>query len=324
MIDEIEIQERVYALWHGPWIEKGDVALALLKPPYPGLSVGADGSLDLRGNVQVGLNDAQIDSLSYALRPHDEDNEIEARFTPFRESLDEALGHLQLIELAIATGYVQVGDINRMVRDRIVNLLWSAPAKQYSQAYAFVLLRSLAARVDVRLFDTVVTPTEPIEDGDIRFAAFLGELTTWFDFKELDDFLNMLDDYEPGGISSATLAKTVKAAKEFSPEQLHLLVGADAFLTKAATIFGPLGEAERPLYGGYLSYWIARFFGYELKGARYERIEWRVDWSKCLLADGLLSEEGRAVYSEAIEELKRTWEVTRQHIEAILATESLG
>jgi hypothetical protein len=281
-----ERKHRISFLNAGPWISKGKKAWREIgKKP--------------RRNVA-----AKEKQLKKLLKPH-----WERTFTRdqgiIRDSFDEALTIFQLYELAIETGYITVEDVvQNDAAQSLEKLLWSQGARQYLYHYNYSAVAYLAQRVGVDLgFKKMSLP--PIHEGtEGRFASFLSRHTAWYQDKMLDGWLGFLDDYfvvgdvdEPDKDILWEFLQSSKAGED--DEQLWAFVaGAERFVSQMATLAGSLSQAEKPGYGIFYAYWMAKLYGYDLNEDGFFRDTEQEDWSTVLLKSKRIGKHVAAIEKE--------------------------
>src|SRR5260370_26530416 len=147
----------------------------------------------------------------------------------------------------------------------------------------------LAQRVGVNLgFEEILRPS--IREGaEGRFASFLAQHTLWYEDPLLDGWLGFLDDYQVYRDEAKT-DKTVfwnflrTEQRQFENEAAlwAFVAGADRFVTRLADLAALLSEEEKPSYGLFYAYWLAKFYGYDRTDTEYVRDLVQVDWSAAL------------------------------------------
>jgi hypothetical protein len=276
MTDNEETRKRIEYLNEGPWIEKGQQAWTEIGKRPPGAPT----------SKAVTKKQEELKKL---LRPHWEE-EIYEDEGEIRDSFDEALTIFQLYELAIETGYIEVDDIRDQVSRELNDLLWSDGARRYLRNYNYIGVASLVQRLGIDLgFKDVALPA--IRKGtEGHFASFLSQHTLWYGDQILDDWVGFLDDYLEVGDVDETDKEifwkflTTSQKKFDKEEQLWAFVaGADRFVMRLAELAQTLADDEKPSYGLFYAYWMAKQYGYDLGDNGYFLDGEQVDWSAALL-----------------------------------------
>lgn len=275
--------------------------------------------------------------LSKVLRKHWEEPIESQKEIAVRDSLDEALSTLQLIELAIETGYLDAREIEDHAIDLLNQLLRYEAAKKYVSYYDFIGVRFLAARFKYDLGLPIVVPPEINAKAAVRFAAFRAQHTLWYESEDLDNFLGLMDDYhyfyDTPEAEQRRFRDYVKNGNEPSDEKLSRYLqstkkGLRFFVVLMSDLLGILKEPEIPFFGIFYSYWMMKFTGYDLTEKGYKAKE-GVDWSKVALSleyeypndasENIVgSKENdhlKASWITRIESIKKAWEMTRNLIQ---------
>ena len=272
---ELEDNARYASLRKGPWRAMGDQARTFLTPP-PRIRSRFDqaASIDLRAlALTFGEQDPSGDTkLQHILRWHGGGHDVDDREEiAIRDSLDYALAHLMLLELAVETGYLPLEVIRHDAQQELVMLLWSEGAQQFIRYYDYVTIEYLARRLGITGVRNVEPP--PVNpEASTRYAIFLAQFTDWVEDTALRSWLGFLDDYvrdreEQAAFRSYLLGEVMNRSERFS----QLLYGIQRFLLSLSNLFGVLKPSERARFGLFYSYWMAKFFGYTLKEDGYRK-----------------------------------------------------
>lgn len=330
---ESEHTARYVSLRKGPWRAMGDHARTFLKPPSRIRSLlDQTGPIDLRAlALTFGERDPSGDrKLQHILRSHGEGNDVHDREEiAVRDSLDYALAHLMLLELAVETGYLPLELIRDDARRELSMLLWSEGAQQFVRYYDYVTIEYLARRVGITGVRNVVPP--PVNsEASIRFAIFLAQFADWVEDKALRSWLGFLDDYvaydeEQSDFRSYLLGEVTNRSERFS----QLLYGIQRFLLSLSNLFGILKPSERARFGLFYSYWMAKFFGYKLKEDGYQASA-QQSWAKIIqkhpefLLPPTSSDQIRSAMRELliqqIATIQEAWNVTCELVAASAAS----
>jgi hypothetical protein len=277
-----EAEERIKFLNHGPWIAKGRRAWRVISE-RPG---GSSEHIERRQR-----------QLRLLLRPHWE-GEIDREEGLVRDSFDEALTVYQLYELAVETGYIQLEDILDRVYRELKDLLWSKGARQYLRDYSYSGVAYLAQRVTLDLgYKRIELP--PVRRGEEgRFASFLSQHALWYQDKVLDGWIGFLDDYQVlndlDGIDKKVFWSFLTTSEKKFRKEAKLwtfVAGADRLLMRLAGLAESLSTEEKPSYGLFYAYWMAKLYGYDLGNKGFFRHNKQVDWPAALLKSKRLADQ---------------------------------
>lgn len=266
-----EAKKRIEYLSEGPWIERGSLAWTKIAK-QPGVPTNS--------RTQAGLK--------RLLRPHWIEP-ISYRESVVRDSFDEALIIYQLYELSIENRYIELADIKQQVAAELTSLLWSDGARSFLKIYGYTLVIYLAQRVGIDVGFRQV-PLPPIREGsEGRFASFLSQHVLWYQDPLLRGWIRFLDDYlvlsGEDEVDKKVFSKFLKTKQRKFTNEVALwgfVAGADRFLTRIADLSDSLSKDEKPSYGMFYAYWMAKFYGYGLDENGYVRDPKKIDWSEAL------------------------------------------
>jgi hypothetical protein len=296
-----EHQARLAGIGRGPWRQASQLARATIPRMQP-----AAASRYFRFH-DVTITDPQ---------------EIE-----FRESFDEALEELQLLELAVMCGYLPLEIVEPEARAAFATLLATPQARKYLSNYDYLLVRFLAARLreDLRLPPVTPPPVEP--SAAIRYAAFLAVHMDFAQSSAIEKFTRLLDDYHYGRVNAALVKRGLAGIPPelSSAEQQHYdeaLVGFFEFLQLLGDLFVDMQPDHLPLFGSNYGYWLGRFFGMRRKGATYDSSG--ISFGDLRIADAFFPASVHAEIRRAEQErantqiavLRETWRATRALLES--------
>lgn len=236
-----------------------------------------------------------------------------------RDSLDYALAHLMVLELAVETGYLPLDFVRDEARRELSSLLWSDGAQQFVRYYDYVTIEYLARRLEVEGFRNVEPPAVN-PDAGTRFAVFLAQFSEWVEDKAIKEWLMFLDDYARPGEHQAFRSFLKGDRTERSDRFDRLLYGIQRFLISLSNLFGILAPAERARFGLFYSYWMAKFFGYELTEQGY-RLTGQEPWATILeehpvgippSADHETAAKMRGLLRSHMAVIRAAWDETRE------------
>jgi hypothetical protein len=249
----------------------------------------------------------------------------------FRESFDQALEELQILELALGSGYLPLDVVRPYATSEFAALLSHAAARRYLKIYDFVPVRFLAARLGIDInvapvrSDRPVTPPPINAKAGLRFATFLALHSQFVASEAVEAFTELLDDYIFWDRINARffLSHLGSPSSSLTAEQQRvwqtLCVGSVEFLELLGDLFLQLEKEERPLYGCMYAYWLSHFFGlrrgtsgYERQGISFEDLD-----SRALLGIlGDTSDVEQKRLRSRIDTIRETWSATRQLVES--------
>lgn len=267
-----ELRARIAGLNAGPWTARGRFAADKLREA--GISV--EGVAPLRPFdftiLDLPLHAVKLEkSLTHVLRPHWEKAITKRPEIKFRESLDSALTHLQLIELAIETGYLPIEQVPAEIKNRVINLLWANPVRSFVRDYDYVGVEFLAQRLGIQ-GTTARTPPPIIAKGSVLFSAFLATLRRIERDKSINAWLDFLDDYVLRANEQNEFYEYLEEEKpEPSNRFRSLTIGARSFTVELADFFVLTTGETRGMFGLFYAYWFQKMFGYELTDKGYVR-----------------------------------------------------
>jgi hypothetical protein len=293
-----EQDARLADMLDGPWAERAAVAVKTLARPA-GL---------------LGARPALAARTADALRPHwlrevESEKEIE-----LRDSLDFALAQLQLLELAVETGYLPLDGVRQPARELFESVLWSKPAQDFARAYDYVSVEYLARRVGFAPLAAKHDGPAPDPRAAVRYATFLDHHRHWLEDELIDEWLGFLDDYvEHRGEQDDFYAFLERPAKK-SQRFARLAEGARRSIEMLSDLFGVMNETERPRYGLFYAYWLAKLFGYEYRRGAYRRNREMWDgndsWARAIKDSPLYREGGGEVIKQQLASLETVWKET--------------
>ena len=309
---------------------EGDVARTRLSPP-PAIGQLAEqaASVNLQALAKgyAEADPAGSRSLQHLLRTHKIGQGITSPDEiKVRDSLDYALAHLMVLELAVETGYLPLDLVRDEAQRELSSLLWSDGAQQFVRYYDYVTIEYLARRLNVRGFRNVEPPAVNPEAGT-RFAVFLAQFSDWVEDKAIREWLRFLDDYAKPGEHQAFRSFLKGGRTERSDRFDRLLYGIQRFLLSLSNLFGMLAPAERARFGLFYSYWMAKFFGYELTEEGY-RPTTQESWATIVAAhpvgippsaDHETAAKIREMFNSHLAVIQAAWDETRELVAASAA-----
>jgi len=262
-------------------------------------------------------------------RSHYHEDIVDPKELAFRVSFDQALEEMQLLELAVACGYLPLDAVRATAERDFSSLLSLKPARAFLQIYDYVPVRFLAARLGSDLGLPQMTPPPVRADAALRYATFLALHADFVASEEISMFTQLLDDHSFVGIPSAAFAKEQIQAPGAALTPIEwsaltrLCYGLVHFVETLEDLFIQLNENERPLFGCLYAYWLSHFFGvrrqavgYRLVGLSFEGVSVDRRWfAMSLEPDVVEAEQGRL--QAGIRLLRSVWDQTRLFIESL-------
>jgi hypothetical protein len=336
-IDSEEVGYRLGAIVDGPWKPQVTDAMSFLSPKADLGPVLAAEWLPMASVSTLLAHEHAVrkKSLSHLLRPHWEDAGGISDRTQMkrREAIDEALIVLQLMELAVEMGYLPEEAVREQAREWLVSMLWSNPARSFVRDYDYLSVYCLAARVDVDIGQGSIEPPAVKPDAAVRFAAVLAEHKRWYDDPSIRAWLRFLDDYivledEHDLVEEyLTMDRWADVAgSDPARRRLELLAcGAEQFVVRLSTIIDLLDDEESARVGLLYSYWLAKFFGYDLVENGYVKVDhgWADDVAVGAIApvnDEDLLAKRREAFRDRIAVIRSAWHGVRKLERTLRAT----
>jgi hypothetical protein len=249
----------------------------------------------------------------------------------FRESFDQALEELQILELAVCSGYLPLAVVRQHAAEEFTSLLGHAAARRYVTLYDFVPVRFLAARLDIDIGAPPVTPPAVNPKAGLRFATFLALHSEFVSSPAVELFTQLIDDYRFLGLVDAPfLLRHLRQPSAGLTEAQQRVVqtsclGLLEFLQLLGDLFLQLEDDERPLYGCVYAYWLSHFFGLRRGPSGYveEATSFRdLDPAGVLRAAGDedVSDSETERLRARMATLHDTWSATRRLLESVSST----
>ncbi len=326
-ISKEELDERLAALSSGPWAQ-GVAEARRIFAPVDRISMRAsrDRFLALDKIKLSPSNIRRNRRLATVLRPHYAYKE--AITSPIeiqtRDALDNALILPQLYELAVQTGYLPSDAVKQPARNILSNLLWSPAARHFVNAYDYVAVPMLAARVGMSGLGAA-EPPEPRANGAIRFAAFLAHLRAFYADEQIRAWTKFLDDYVEEPDEQGKLWRYLKGKVKIAPARTsELLIGCQLLVNSMASIFHILDDDELGHFGLIHAYWLQKFFGYDMDDSGYakniDRWGQNGSWARTVTTSPYLIPEGtdaeiakvfQRQFEEKVQLLEKTFAAVR-------------
>lgn len=269
-----ELSARLDSIQTGPWMAGSAKARKKLNvADIQFVDVGSAGILDLDSLAKGQRASSLIKELRMTFKWHGKGRIPTHAERLVRDSFDDALTYLQMIELAIETGYLPAEQVADLVRPQFVSLLWAEPARQFVHIYDYTSVETLATRLHVRGFPNQ-TPPAVDPSGAVFFASFLATHRAIESDTAIDTWLAFLDDHvirEDEQNDFYDFLESGDAAR--SKRRLQLLFGARELAVMLADFLSTLPEQMQARFGGFYAYWLAKLFGFELRDGRYVRSE---------------------------------------------------
>jgi hypothetical protein len=272
------------------------------------------------------------------LRSHYGDEINDQAELDFRQSFDQALEEIQLLELAVASGFLPLDVVRPAIEPDFATLLSSKAARAYVKLYDFVLVRYLACRLSIELDIGTVQPPPINSRAEIRYAVFLGTHYEFITSPLVELFTMYIDDFYFGErpIDVGFLKRWIGGDQpsNLGPEEQKVVgngyLGFIQFTEALGDFFFQLHSEERPYFGLAYGYWLSHYFGLRRPRGQYEQLS--VSFEDVRLApslfaldpnsDGMQAERKR--FYERLSTLKAVWDETRELIESLSGSNSGG
>jgi len=301
-----EQRARLEDIQTGPWRKKSEVARQRL----PTLSTA---------------------ELERYLRSHYGDEIKDKAELDFRQSFDQALEEIQLLELAVACGFLPMDVVRPVIEPDFATLLSSKAARAYVKLYDFVLVRYLACRLSIELDIGTVQPPPINSRAEIRYAVFLATHYEFITSPRIELFTMYIDDFYFGErpIDAGFLKRWIGGDQPSNlvPDEQQVVgngyLGFIQFTETLGDFFLQLHGPERPYFGLAYGYWLSHYFGLRRPRGRYEQLGVSfedVRFAPSFLALGLNSDGAQAEHErfyERLNTLKAVWDETRELIESL-------
>ena len=273
-LDAEEIRARLDAIQDGPWAQRAADARKTIAAPASTIDPEqVDLMRDLR-QFRIGPPLTQrLRRLEVTLRPHSSNHIPTDRDQEIRDSFDNALDQLELMELAIETGYLPAEAALPLARADLISYLWSAPARRFVDHYEYAGIESLAERAGLR----GLRPAQPRQidtTGAPHFAAFLATHRAIEDHKPTQTWLEFLDDYVIRGDEQESFYEFLESGEPASSKRrLMLVTGAHHFARALSDFLQSVPTPLKVRFARFYLYWLAKLFGYERasEGSAYTR-----------------------------------------------------
>lgn len=279
MIGDEEFHHRLTGILDGPWAEPTRRAFLSLSRP------SADSTLDERQQA--------CERLQRALRNHADSSIVDPEEMRLRADLDQALLVLQILELAIQSGYLPEARTTIVGRDYLNRLLWSQAARDFVTTYEYPAIPMLACRVGFAGLRTVAV--QAASDGiaaSLQFAAFLAHLRNFYENEAIRAWIDFMDDFVVEDNEQDWIKRYWRGLGATAPERAHhLAAGAFMFVQGVASAMEAIDLPQRTIFALPHAYWLAKFFGLRIGSFRYEHDPYGTNWSWCMATRRLLRME---------------------------------
>ncbi|MEQ9450264.1 MAG: hypothetical protein RJQ07_01655 [Pseudomonadales bacterium] len=256
-MDQEEVHERLASLRHGPWASKGKFALKTMYAPNLEEIVGR-GEIDLSQIEPSGFNENET-FIQRSLRYSGNVPVTDPKAQKLRGSLDSTFTHLQLMELAIQTGYLPSDVVRESARANLAAVLWSQPAQSFVQAYQYLPVAQLANRVDMTGLSDA-RPPEIQDDNALRFASFLASLRQ-LESSPFVSYWKQVADGQVGFQSGEAYLRYLSGESEESPRgTLKVLAGLREYVVTLADLVRSLPRGSEPPFVSFYRYWLDRLY----------------------------------------------------------------
>ena len=264
-MDTDEVAARLRGLENGPWKKRARFAERRLAPRGP-LDVASAGAIDL---FSIGEEFAfgTLTEMNDSLRFRGTLPITDVSVVRLRGSLDSAFTYLQLMELAIETGYVPLDSIRTDARASLAAVLWATPARSFLKAYEYMPVEHLANRIGVEGLSNKAPP-EIDPTASIRFAGFLTSLRQIESNTEVRAWQNVLENQLPDSIDQDDYFSYLKRVRTTAPISAPQVArGAREHVIRLADFFRAVPSDLALRFGIFYRYWLEKLFanyGYQV------------------------------------------------------------
>jgi hypothetical protein len=288
-LNQSELQARLEAIRLGPWIQRAELAQRELA--FPGdlstIAVGPGLPLNL-GKLAVGRKAlAREKRLAATLKWHGRAEGPSRREQQVRDSFDDALAYLELLELAIETNYLPQEQVAEDAQRYFLSILWSEPAQKFVRMYDYTAVETLAARL--RIHGLSARPVPEVDSrGAAHFASFIATHVEIETVPDCQKWLGFMDDYVAEEDEQDDFYEFLRSGA-LPPSQRYetFINGASNFVVMLADFLEPLPTDLTARFGAFYSYWLAKMFGFELSRRGYVRNRelWEAgdSWARALI-----------------------------------------
>lgn len=330
MTSSEEFGQRLADIRSGPWANGADFARNFFAPRADLDQLARAEEVIGPDDIERALgpaDDARQHELATLLRPHWERDIGPDEVRP-RDSLDDLLEMLLLIELALETGYLALDYVRLPVRAELLRVAWARGVRAFLLTYGYIGIELLAARVGIQLGLADLDPPQPDTAGAMRFATFLSQHAELRGDVNTGLWLSILDEYHFGGgetdwqtletyLRGGRLPTDTGRVGDLLPS---MAAGYYQFLVQLADLFAILQDAERPRFGLIYLYWMTRFFGYRLTASGIQR--GGIDWSRVVVeaqdGKGPFESDAWALLRESVASVRLAWVETSQFVAELL------
>lgn len=263
-IDDEEVAARLEAIQNGPWTPRSATARARIAAPALGIDSSELTTLEDLAAVPLDRKAKDVSNrLRRTLKPHSRNFIPSKSAQRIRDSFDDALTQLQLIELAVETGYLPADRALQYARPQLVSYLWSEPAREFVDHYGYAGVEALANRMGLSGLRRIKPrPVDP--SGAIHFASFLATQRAIESDPACVTWLKFLDDYFIRSEEDRRFYDfLVAGAAPQSERRTMLVTGARNHAVMLADFLTPLPDNLKLRFGSFSLYWLAKLFWYE-------------------------------------------------------------
>ncbi|HEX8350071.1 MAG TPA: hypothetical protein VF598_08910 [Hymenobacter sp.] len=299
----------------GPWAQKAvDAEVYLAQQRKATLTLNSSSGSSARSGPPNRIRTAE---LSNVFRAHWHQFATNVHEQQVRNSFDEALNTLQLLELGIETGYYTADQLRRTVVAKFEELFWSEAAVNYLLHHQYIGVRFLAARYEIDLGLPPLPPPAPNPDAGVRYATFLSIYAEFYHDSAIKSCLHFLSDRTQFPDEQRAFAEFLtKKVPQTSSEPIithfqHLSKGFYKVILYLNDVFKVVERTQEKSFALFFSYWLMRFTGYQLTDSGYHATgeNWAALISRSpnqlLLASGYASAEMSAKDAAPFKQLLR-------------------
>jgi hypothetical protein len=259
-------ENRLAYVLEGPWAQKAVAAEEFLaKKRQTTLPLHSSATQALSSAPPARARAAELTNI---FRAHWQFPVTDIQEQALRDSFDEALNTLQLLELGIETGYYTTDQLRETVVAKFDELFWSQASIDYLTYYQYVNIRFLAARYGVDLGLPPLTPPTPNPGAEVRYATFLSIFSQFYADEAVKSCLHFLDDYVLFDDELTAFTQFLTEESEMvdaEPLVEHLQQLSEGFyklILWLNDVFEVVSSDEEKYFALFFSYWLIKLLGY--------------------------------------------------------------
>jgi hypothetical protein len=284
MTDDPETsRQRLADLFGGAAGRRAEPIRPLLDPRVP--LPTADGPTDLRIVAVCDADRRRARSLGRLIRRHWDRPVRDAGVRRLRCAFRAALELLELAEIAVCGGYLQLEAVRGPLRAEVLRVLWSESAREWVQCHDRVLVRRLCTRLDIVLDDRFAPPSPQAVSAELMTAAFLSAHADAADDPAVSSWIDLaLGEHEsPGNDDARSLRRLIKNGRPpagTDPDAELRAAGVYRFVDGLGATLAALPAELRRAAASLYADATAAFFGFDRRDDGWADVG--TDWSAAI------------------------------------------